>query len=108
VNALGAEKPLERPLWKPGPLCGTPIVDGTVRGTPLPTADRGGTIPLLGSPIASGLFLGFGRRGGTRLLKLATTSGGEFLSSVGWDQVLASGSSMDGSTLRKLTLRIKP
>jgi hypothetical protein len=76
---------------------------------------------------ASGRFLGLGSLGGTLRLKLATTSGGEWRLSVGWakdhigrqeemacevkghlHQVEASGSSMAGSTLRRLTLRMKP
>lgn len=93
-------------------------------------AERGGGIC---DSSGSGLFRGLGRRGGTRRLKLATTSGGEWRFRVGWaifylqkdmlgtrhksrhedndwdvHQVLASGSSMAGSTFLRLTLRMKP
>jgi hypothetical protein len=52
-----------------------------VRGTgPIPMAERGGGMD--GESWLS-RFLGLGRRGGTRRLKLATTSGGECRLSVG-------------------------
>lgn len=117
VNEPGAENPRARPPRKLGLL-------GTERGTgPGPMAERGGG--MVGDSCVS-RFLGFGRRGGTRRLKLATTSGGEWRLRVGCaggcvrrrqglgrcggdlHHVLASGSSMAGSTLRRFTLRMKP
>jgi hypothetical protein len=81
VRDPGAEKPRARP-----PVLGIapfgPTEEGTVRGTgPIPIAERGGGIDG-GSWVSR--FLGFGRRGGTRRLKLATTSGGEWRLRVGW------------------------
>ena len=119
VNEPGAENPRARPPRKLGLL----PTEGTERGTcPTPMAERGGG--MVGASCVS-RFLGFGRRGGTRRLKLATTSGGEWRLRVGWacgcvrrgeglrrcgdlHHVLASGSSMAGSTLRRFTLRMKP
>ena len=75
VNEPGAENPRARPM----------MVDlgtaGTVSGTgPTPMAERGGGMEG-GSWVSR--FLGFGRRGGTRRLKFATTSGGEWRLRVG-------------------------
>jgi hypothetical protein len=118
VNDPGAENPRARPT-------AAALDEGIVRGIgPKPIAERGGGIE--GESCVS-RFLGLGRRGGTRRLKLATTSGGEWRFRVGWagrasvsdeshhdalgmclHQVLASGSSMAGSTFRRLTLRMKP
>lgn len=73
VKEPGAEKPRARPPLGKTPR--GPREEGTVRGTgPLPIAVRGGGI-VGGSWVSR--FLGLGRRGGTRRLKLATTSGGE-------------------------------
>ena len=119
VNEPGAENPRARPPSMLGLLA----TEGTVRGTgPTPMAERGGGM-VGGSWVSR--FRGLGRRGGTRRLKLATTSGGEWRLRVGWavavsegekvwggaediHHVLASGSSMAGSTLRRFTLRMKP
>jgi len=68
VNEPGAENPRARPPRKLGLV-------GTERGRgPAPMAERGGG--MVGDSWVS-RFRGFGRRGGTRRLKLATTSGGE-------------------------------
>lgn len=53
----------------------------------MPIADRGEGIETETRSWAS-RFLGFGRRGGTRRLKLATTSGGERRLSVGWARLV--------------------
>lgn len=75
--APGAERPRERP-----PLGeAKPMLLGTVRETPMPLAERGGGMECCSM---SARFLGFGRRGGTRRLKLATTSDGEERFKVGW------------------------
>ena len=108
------------------------MLEGTVERPPmfeLGTMVSGRPLTAFAEGLArseSGRFLGFGKRGGTRRLKFATTSGGEFLFKVGCavgdgqsgedgrarkesvHQVLASGSSMAGSTLRRLTLRMNP
>ena len=84
VKEPGAEKPRARPPEPPESLwCEEgPTFEGTVRGTvPIPIAERGGGIEG-GSWLSR--FLGFGRRGGTRRLKFATTSGGEWRLRVGW------------------------
>jgi hypothetical protein len=80
-------------------------MDGAMAGLTCIVDVRG---PLGVPSLMSLLLRGFGSRGGTRRLKLATTSGGELRLSVGCDHVLASGSSMAGSMLRRLTFLMKP
>ena len=78
VKEPGAENPRARPPRRLGLL----PTEGTVKATgPTPMAERGGG--MVGGSCVS-RFLGFGRRGGTRRLKLATTSGGEWRLRVGW------------------------
>ena len=76
VNEPGAENPLARRPGEPGPL-GTPKLWGFI-----PTADLGGGMG--GTSTFASRLRGFGRRGGTRRLKLATTSAGEWRLRVGW------------------------
>ena len=73
----GAENPRAR-----APLPGEPGPEGIARetGAIVPTADRG---PFNGDVSILSRLRGLGRRGGTRRLKLATVSGGEWRLSVG-------------------------
>ena len=95
MYAPGAEKPLARvrasALWEcalreDGTLIGGPRVRGPPPSMP-PWRELRGVRPWLGwwmaSKAGSGRLRGLGRRGGTRRLKFATTSGGECLLSVG-------------------------
>ena len=75
MNDPGADKPRRLP-GDPGPL------DAPIGRWPMPIADRGGG--MVGMSVLTSRLRGFGRRGGTRRLKFATTSGGEWRFRVGW------------------------